>query len=143
MRINRNNIFNIAVSFIAIFAILLGGYFYYQLKNVKSNVTEDGKKNEIKSLVDKVSKLYLTPKDEEPTIATVSDPEILKNQSFFTLSEKGDKVLIFKKSGRAVLYRPSIDKIIEIAPIKNNSTSTPNIKEDVTTVKEKSKTITN
>lgn len=135
MKINRSNIFNIVVSCIALFAILLGGYFYYQLKNVRSNIIEDGKKNEIKSLIEKVSRLYLVPENEEPTIATVSDPEVLKNQSFFTLSEKGDKVLIFKNAGRAVLYRPSIDKIIEVAPIKNESNS--NISNDQNTSSKK------
>ncbi len=76
---------------------------------------------EAKDLLTKVSKLYLLPNNEDPTVATVSDPEILKDQSFFILSEKGDKVLIFNKAGKAVLYRPSLNKIIEIAPIKNNS----------------------
>ena len=72
-------------------------------------------------ILGKVSKLYLIPDGEEPTIATVSDPSVLKGQSFFNLAEKGDKVLIFTKASKAVLYRPSIDKIIEIAPTKNNS----------------------
>lgn len=124
----KSKIINTVILLIALFAIFLSFYFYYQLKHVKSDmVIDENKQDEIKSLVDKVSKLYLIPKGEEPTIATVSDPEVLKDQSFFTLSEKGDKVFIFKNAGRAVLYRPSIDKIIEVAPIKNESEDKPKV----------------
>ncbi len=139
MKINRNNIFNIVVSIIALFAILLSGYFYYQLKNIKSNTSINNKQDEIKSLIDRVSRLYLVPKGEEPTIATVSDPEVLKDQSFFTLSEKGDKVLIFKNAGRAILYRPSIDRIIEVAPIKNESETNINNDKNNSSTKEEKK----
>lgn len=110
---------------VSIVAVSLCVYFYYELHN--SNLDVKGKTNEeVKSLVSKVSQLYLIPSNEDPTIATVSDPSILKDQSFFNLSEKGDKVLIFNKTGKAVLYRPSINKIIEIAPIKNSALSSNN-----------------
>ena len=52
-------------------------------------------------------------------LATVSDPELLKNKSFFLSSEKGDRVLIFSKIGKAILYRPSINKIVEVVSINN------------------------
>ena len=67
-----------------------------------------------------MAEIYLIPTGEEPTIATVSDPAALKNQSFFSSSAKGDKVLIFTQAGKAVLYRPSINKIVEVAPINKN-----------------------
>jgi len=122
---------NLIVFIIVIVLLGLSGYFYFQLRNVKNN-PNIGIKEEVKSLVDRVSRLYLLPSDEEPTIATVSDPEILKDQSFFNLAKKDDKVLIFTKAGKAVLYRPSIDKIIEVAPIKNGPD-----KQDVIPSKEK------
>lgn len=133
-------IINLVIAFIILVLLAFSGYFYYQLNSIKNN-PKDAAQEEIKNLINKVSKLYLIPSDEDPTIATVSDPTVLKDQSFFTLSEKGDKVLIFTKAGKAVLYRPSINKIIEIAPIKNNSISpTSNENQDVTLPKEKTKT---
>jgi len=57
------------------------------------------------------------PKDEEPTIATVLDKEKLKDQLFFAKAENGDKVIIYSKNQKAILYRPSINKIIDVAPI--------------------------
>lgn len=139
MNITKQKIINIAISVIALVAIGLGGYFYYQLRLLKTN-PQTMAKEEVTDLVSKISKIYLLPIGEDPTIATVSDPEALKNQSFFNESIKGDKVLIYTKAGKAILYRPSIGKIIETAPINNNkelSTSpTPEISSTaVTTTK--------
>lgn len=118
----KRKTFNLILFIVLLMSFCLSGFLYYKLKRVEESKTTDTKE-EVKSLVDKVSRLYLVPQNEEPTVATVSDPQILKEQSFFTLAEKGDKVLIFTRASKAVLYRPSIDKIIEIAPIKNNPLS--------------------
>ena len=115
----KQKIINIAIIIIAIIALGLGGYFYYQVRMLKTNPQNIAQK-EADDLVSKVSKLYLLPVGENPTIATVSDPELLKSQSFFTQALKDDKVLIYTKAGKAILYRPSIDKVIETAPISNN-----------------------
>lgn len=105
-------------------SLFFGGYFFYQFKKLKNNPNVEYQK-EAQDLLSRVAKIYLIPTGEEPTIATVSDPNALKDQAFFIGSQKGDKVLIFSKAGRAVLYRPSINKIIETAPI-NSSTNDQN-----------------
>lgn len=126
---------NRALLIVAIVGVALGGYFYYKLYNLQKNPNAENAK-EAKDLLAKVAEIYLIPTGEEPTIATVSDPTALKNQSFFTASQKGDKVLIFTLAGKAVLYRPSIDKIIETAPINNTkndqTTKVPEKKADTT-----------
>lgn len=78
---------------------------------------------QIKSLVNKVGKLVELP-EEEPTVATVTDKEKLSNQAFFERSENGDRVLIFQEAKKAYLYRPSTNKIIEIAPLSAQQTPT-------------------
>lgn len=72
---------------------------------------------EVQNLVENVSAIAVVPTDETPTIATVSDPEVLKNQSFFLGAKKGDKVLIYSVAKKAVLYDPVAHKIINIAPL--------------------------
>ncbi len=114
------NVSNIIIFVIIFTSLAFGGYFYYQYKKLQNNPNTVAQK-EAKDLLSKVAEIYLIPTGEEPTVATVSDPTALKNQAFFSSSQKGDKVLIFTKAGKAVLYRPSINKIIEIAPINNNS----------------------
>lgn len=69
------------------------------------------------------------PIGEIPTVATVSEPEKLKNQEFFKDAKKGDKVLIYTNARKAILYDPLADKIITIAPVsldKNSNTEVEN-----------------
>jgi len=120
--VKKYKIVNIVILIVALVAISFGVYFYYKLQNLEK-ISKLGIQKETQDIILKVSELYLLPSKEEPTVATVSDPEILKNQEFFYLAEKGDKVLIFTKAGKAVLYRPSINKIVEITPITNSSNS--------------------
>lgn len=127
------------------------GYKYYMLTSnpnqVATLVAEQAQKTaeaEIAALVADVSKLMILPTDETPTIATVADPSLLKDQPFFANALKEDKVLIYAKAKKAILYRPSIERIIEVAPIflgdeKSSQTApqkqvTP-VKEDATTSK--------
>lgn len=85
-------------------------------------------KQETAQLVGKVGKLMDLPADETPSIATVTDKEKLKDQPFFANAENGDKVLIYAKAQKAILYRPASDKIIEVMPISfsgNEATPAP------------------
>lgn len=82
--------------------------------------------NDIKELTAEISKVYELPTGETPTLATVSDASKVKNQAFFKNAQNGDKVLLYSKAGQAVLYRPSIKKIIAIAPVDLNGTSSSN-----------------
>lgn len=137
VRMSKQRLMNRVLLIIAIVAICLGGYFYYKLHSLQKDSIAEASK-EAKDLLGRVAKLYLIPTGEEPTVATVSDPEKLKDQSFFSSAQKEDKVLIFSQAGKAVLYRPSINKIIEVAPINNKKNETPPAPEKSTgTLKDK------
>lgn len=103
--------------------ILLAGipsyYFYskykaaqFRLQNPTAAAAADAKQ-----LIGKISAFMQLPTDEEPTIATVSDREKLKDQPFFSNAQNGDKVLIYTKAKKAILYREAINKIIEVGPV--------------------------
>ena len=49
-----------------------------------------------------------------PTIVTVENKDKLKGEPFFANAENGDIALMFVKAMRAILYRPSENKIIEV-----------------------------
>lgn len=74
-------------------------------------------------VINEVGKIAKLPEGETPTVATVNGVEKLKNQVFFENAQDGDKVLIYTQAKTAVLYRPSIKKIIAFAPV-NASTTT-------------------
>lgn len=121
----------ISILVVAIGALGLAGYFYYQLALAKQN-PQAVAQEETESLVAKVSALVVLPEGEAPTIATVSDPAALKDQAFFTLAQKGDKVLIYAQAKKAILYSVSMNKILEIAPLNigdktTNVTKAPSV----------------
>lgn len=112
------------VLILILLVLVLGGvafYFYRQ-----STLSDAGTKESIaeaKTLVRKVGKLMILPDDETPTIATVSDPEALRDQAFFVDSKVGDKVLIYSNSKKAILFDPKQNKIINIAPLNAGGTA--------------------
>src|SRR4030042_1403507 len=109
------------VLFIA--ALGAAGYSYNLYNNARAELKryqEDPRavaEEEVKRVVGEVGKLVALPEGEDPTVATVTDTENLKSQPFFEKAENGDKVLIYAQAKRAILYRPSTKKVIEVAPI--------------------------
>lgn len=91
-------------------------YFHDQLSELKENPAAAAQ-NEAAELLEKVGRLIDLPTDEQPTIATVSDPEKLKEQAFFVKAKEGFKVIVYTKAKKAILYDPVADKIIEVAPV--------------------------
>lgn len=91
-------------------------FIFFKTGFFNSNTNLSGE-NEAKILAKQVGKLMYLPLDETPTIATVSDPTLLKNQTFFLDAKVGDKVLIYTLAKKAILYDPVANKIITIAPL--------------------------
>lgn len=75
--------------------------------------------NDAKQTVANVGKLIALP-NEKPAIAIVSDEAKLKKQSFFKDAKNGDKVLMYKTARKAILYRPSENKVIEVAFMRDS-----------------------
>lgn len=119
------------VLIVAIAIAAAGAYFYNDYRNLQKENTLLSDPTEVAKaanadLIKKVSQITELPNGETPTIATVTDASKLKSQSFFAQAENGDKVLIFTQAKRAYLYRPSTNKIVQIAPVnigKNDKTT--------------------
>lgn len=112
----KKKFITVIVPMIAVIAIVLSGYFYLQVRTLSKNPQAIAQK-ETDDIVAKVSKLAVLPEGETPTIATVSDPEALKDQAFFANAVKGDKVLIYAQAKKAFLYSVTMDKILDVAPL--------------------------
>jgi len=108
------------LSILLIIVVGLAFYFWNQTRVLTSTSISGGNdlsQSEIEGLISKVGTLMFLPSDEVPTLATVSDPEKLKDQPFFAQAKVGDKVLIYAKSQKAILYDPVANKIVNVAPI--------------------------
>lgn len=118
-RLNKPLVLVGVVSACAIAAMSVAVYFYVQYQAAQDRIQNPtaAAQQEAHQLVAAVGKLMMLPTDEDPTIASVTDRDQLQNQPFFANAVNGDKVLIYLKSKKAVLYRPDINKIIEVAPV--------------------------
>lgn len=126
---NRKVRLNISARNLVIILIIIGAlaaslYFYMKYQNSQDKLNNPGSSSsaETDSLVKKVGKIAVLPTGETPTVATVSDVTKLSGQSFFTNAKNGDKVLIYSQAKRAVLYRPSSNQIVNIAPLNLSAT---------------------
>jgi hypothetical protein len=89
-------------------------YFYSEYRKVTEIRTPEA---ELESIVADISEFFELPSGETPTLATVTDREKLSGQEFFASSQNGDKVLLYQEGRKAILYRPSTGKIVNVAPI--------------------------
>lgn len=90
------------------------------------STTQEQGKDEATQLVSQLSKYLELPTGETPTLATVTDVESLKTQQFFKNAQNGDKVLLYAKSGKAILYRPASKKIVDISSLATQGTNATN-----------------
>lgn len=86
----------------------------YQTAQDKIGDAQSGKSEQANNVIKSVSKIAIVPTDETPTIATVTNTEKLKDQPFFVNAKNGDKVLVYAKQKKAILYRPSTNQIVNI-----------------------------
>ncbi len=126
MKNTRNPLVGIAIILVILFVAAAGsaGFFYKELAELKKD-PQKKIQEETQTLLDKVGRLVVLPEGEQPTIATVSDAERLKDQPFFAKAKNGDKVLIYPNARKAILYDPISDKVIEIAPVNIGNAQSP------------------
>lgn len=107
--------------FVALTVILLGttGYFYYQYQKLAKTpaASQINTQEEARKLSAEIGKLMLLPKDEIPTVATVTDIDKLKDQLFFKNAKNGNKVLIYPNSKLAIVYDPMAKLIVNVGPV--------------------------
>lgn len=69
-------------------------------------------------LLEQVRAHLILPEDEEPTIATISDVEVLvEQQPFFEGAQNGDKVLVYVQARKAIIYSPERDVVVNVGAV--------------------------
>jgi hypothetical protein len=103
-----------------------GGMYFVKQKPEIFGLSKDAATAQVEAdaLIAQVGLLIALPTDEKPTVATVTDLEKVKDQPFFKNAKNGDKVLIYTNAKKAILYRPSEKRIIEVNI--NNQQQDPN-----------------
>ncbi len=117
-RLGTKKISLIILIVVAVLGVWGTFHYYNKYKALTTDATAEAQK-ETARLVTVLGKLMELPK-EVPTVATISDKEKLAGQAFFAQAENGDVLFAFTTAMKAVLYRPSTNKIINVAPISIN-----------------------
>lgn len=78
-----------------------------------------------KELVSDLRKVAVLPADEEPQVAELTDKDKQKNNPFFANAENGDKVLVYQKASKVIIYRPSTKQVVNMATIDGTNASVP------------------
>lgn len=97
--------------------VLLSLFLYVQYRDAKRKLSGNTTSSQDTSVINKVRTIAVLPSGETPTVATVVNADKLKNQAFFNNAKNGDKVLVFNREKEAILYRPSTNQIVTIAPV--------------------------
>ncbi len=98
--------------------VAIGAAFYFYRENAApAGDSQKTAQKEIERLISRVGEIIVLPEGEQPTVATVTNLEQLKDQPFFSKAKVGDKVLIYTNMRKAILYDPIQHKIIEVAPL--------------------------
>ena len=113
---------------IVLLLIALGafGWSYYRYSQtsrqlealIDPNVKTELDKAQTQALLEKIGRLIVIPKDEEPVVATISDIEALANeQNFYRDAENGQKLVIFYGVQKAIIYDEATNKLINVGPV--------------------------
>ena len=115
----------IGVAAIVVLAAAPSVYFFrqYQKVQLKLNNPTEAVKQDTKETIAAVARFMLLPVDEEPTVMQVTDVSKLKDQPFFANAQNGDKVIIYTKAKKAILYRAQTNMIIDVAPVNIGDTA--------------------
>jgi len=92
---------------------------------VNSRQSDKSGQADMQLCVTKVGKLMLLPTGENPTYGTVQDISKLKGQTFFAKAQNGDEILIYEMAKLSILYRSSINKIVNVGPLVAGNSGSP------------------
>lgn len=111
----------LVILILAIGAGATAGVIKYKPELLGLSVSQAQAQADADKTIAEVALLIALPTDERPTVATVSDLDKVKEQVFFKNAKKGDKVLIYTNAKKAILYRPSEKRIIEVGAVNINN----------------------
>lgn len=118
-KINKRVLGTMLLVVLAVGGVGFGVYMYQQVEALKNDpkTSQQAQQNKVNTIKNKVAALISIPNDETPILATVDDTEKLKDQPFFKDAENGDAILIFPQAKKAIIYRESQNKLINVGPI--------------------------
>ena len=111
--LKRLKLTQVIIAVLLIFSV----FMWVQYHDAQNKLSGSTMAKQDSSVIADVRKLAVVPANETPTVATVVNASKLQDQTFFANAKNGDKVLVFNREKEAILYRPSSNQIVTIAPV--------------------------
>jgi len=96
------------LALVSIVAIGTSAFFYHKYKGAQNN-----DQAQQKQLLVNIAKVVQLP-NSTPTIVTVADKSKLTNKVLASRVQNKDMLIIYDSSQRIIVYRPSIQKVIDM-----------------------------
>lgn len=109
---------------VIILVLIVGGVAYAKMKTPSAEQAQKRQMKQNQETIASIKKIMVVP-EEEPIIATINEAAVLiKEQAFYAGSQNGDKLVIFPKVQKAIIYSPSRNVIVNSGPFTINGAST-------------------
>lgn len=119
----------LVVSVLVIVVALAGFLAYREYSHTKdvANDPELAKQEEIKKTIKDVASHVQFNGVDKAVVSTVNDNELanLQKQDFFKEAQAGDKILVYAESKRVILFRPSLNKIVNMTQLSVTTGTEP------------------
>lgn len=100
------------------------GYMYWQASQNSPEAQVAQAEEEKKAVLDQLSKLMVLP-EGDPVLFKVSNEEVMRQQqAFFKDTKNDDVLLVFQESGKAIIFRPSQNMIVNAGPVNFDQNQT-------------------
>ena len=112
------------IAAVIVLLLCIIGLLTWKYQQVSKNPEDTAKKTSAR-IIDKITKLYLVPTKEEPTVAQIQDKNKLDDQEFFKHAKNGDYLLIYQKERLALIYREEANKLVNVGPVNLGDKNQP------------------
>ncbi len=118
----------ITVMVVLVLALGAAFYFWNEAQTAKSSTPEAvaaRNQEESERVISSLSLVLYTESEDQPTVARIEDPAVLQraNEDFYRNAQAGDYLVLYPN--RAIIYRESENRVINVAPIINTSNIAP------------------
>ncbi len=102
------------LTILLVIAVAASAVLFTKYRQLSSSNTKEERQQIIRTIQDVVA----LP-DEQPTLSTVVDASKFTNPTLKARAKDGDKLLVYAKAKRLILYRPSTKKVIDMLTIQD------------------------
>ena len=99
-----------------VIAVGVSGLLFIKYKRA----VDTANSSEREQIIQRLAPIIILP-DEQPDLSTILDTSKLTNQVLKQRANNGDKLLIYNKAKRLIIYRPATGKVVDMLTIQTQT----------------------